>query len=204
MLWSFEQPLLWNTWSCLLPAVCWIFLFSYQHVEKESEVTRSCLTLCNSMDCSPPASSVHGNFQARVLEWVAISFSRGCSQPRDWTHVSHIAGRHFSTWAPREALISPHARELYIFHIWVLGQIYLSSKHFSHSLACLFLIILSFPIFANTNSALSPHCMGTTTSHIHASDGVWYSGPNFSGHDPEPTDWFTDRGSAHDPPHCVN
>ena len=50
-------------------------------------------------DCSLPGSSVHGIFQARVLEWVAISFSRGSSWPRDWTQVSHIAGRHFTIWA---------------------------------------------------------------------------------------------------------
>ena len=57
------------------------------------KVTKSCLTLCNPMHCSPPGSSVHGLFQARVLEWVAISFSRGSSQPRDRTH---IAGRFFT------------------------------------------------------------------------------------------------------------
>ena len=51
------------------------------------------------MDCSLPGISVHGIFQARVLEWVAISFSRGSSQPRGWTLVSHIAGRHFTVWA---------------------------------------------------------------------------------------------------------
>ena len=45
--------------------------------ESESEVAQSCPTLCNPMDCSPPGSSIHGIFQARVLEWVAISFSRG-------------------------------------------------------------------------------------------------------------------------------
>ena len=45
----------------------------------ESEVAQSCLTLCDPMDCSPPGFSVHGIFQARVLEWVAISFSRGSS-----------------------------------------------------------------------------------------------------------------------------
>ena len=54
-----------------------------------SEVVQSCLTLCNPMDCSLPGSSVHGIFQ----EWVAISFPRGSSQPRDRTRVSHIAGR---------------------------------------------------------------------------------------------------------------
>ena len=61
-----------------------------------SEVTQSCLTLCDTMDCSPPGSSVHGIFQARVLEWVAISFSRGSSQPRDQIRVSRIAGRRFT------------------------------------------------------------------------------------------------------------
>ena len=63
---------------------------------KESEVTQSCLTLCYPMDCSLPGSSVHGIFQARVLEWVAISFSRGSSQPRDQTWVSLTAGRPFT------------------------------------------------------------------------------------------------------------
>ena len=46
-----------------------------------SEVTQSCLTLCDPMDCSLPGSSVYGIFQARVLEWVSISFSRGSSDP---------------------------------------------------------------------------------------------------------------------------
>ena len=56
-------------------------------------VTQSCLTLRNPMDCSPPGSSVHGILQARILEWVAISFSRASSPSRDQTWVSHIAGR---------------------------------------------------------------------------------------------------------------
>ena len=55
-----------------------------------------CLTLCDPMDCSPPGSSIHGIFQARILEWVAISFSRGSSQPRDRTQVLRIAGRRFN------------------------------------------------------------------------------------------------------------
>ena len=58
--------------------------------------TQSCLTLCDPVDCSPPDSSVHGILQARILEWVAISFSRGSSQPRDQTWVSRIAGRRFN------------------------------------------------------------------------------------------------------------
>ena len=64
---------------------------------------QSCLTLWDSMDCSPPCSSIHGVFQARVLEWVAIPFSRASSQPRDITWVSHTAGRFFTLWATREA-----------------------------------------------------------------------------------------------------
>ena len=68
---------------------------------KESEVAQSCLTLCEPMDCSLPGSSVHGIFQARVREWVAISFSRGSSQPRDQTRISRTAGRRFTVWATR-------------------------------------------------------------------------------------------------------
>ena len=57
------------------------------------------------MDCSLPGSSIHGIFQARIiLEWVAISFSRGSFWPRDWTQVSLIVGRCFTIWATREVL----------------------------------------------------------------------------------------------------
>ena len=55
--------------------------------------------LCDPVDCSPPGSSIHGILQARILEWVAIFFSRGSSRPRDQTQVSRIAGRHFNLWA---------------------------------------------------------------------------------------------------------
>ena len=59
---------------------------------------KSCMTLCNPMDYT-----VHGILQARILEWVAIPFSRGSSQPKDRTQVSHIAGKFFTSWATREA-----------------------------------------------------------------------------------------------------
>ena len=58
-------------------------------------VAQLCPTLCDPMDCSPPGSSVHGILQARILEWVAIPFSRGSSQPKDLTQVSCISGRYF-------------------------------------------------------------------------------------------------------------
>ena len=67
----------------------------YKIQMSESEVAQSCPTLCDPMDYSLPGSSVHGIFQAIVLEWVAISFSRGSSQPRDRTWVSCIVGRRF-------------------------------------------------------------------------------------------------------------
>ena len=66
---------------------------------KESEVAQSCPTLCDPMDYSPPVSSVHGILQAQILEWVAISFSRGSSRPRDRTQVFRISSRHFNLWA---------------------------------------------------------------------------------------------------------
>ena len=74
-------------------------------MKSESEGTQSCPTLCNPMDCNLPHFSVHGIFQARVLEWVAISFPRGSSQPRDGTWVSHIVGRRFTIWATREVTL---------------------------------------------------------------------------------------------------
>ena len=66
-------------------------------------VAKSCPTLPTPMDCNLPGSSVHGILQARMLEWVAISFSRGSSLPKNWTQVSCIAGRWFPNWAMREA-----------------------------------------------------------------------------------------------------
>ena len=60
--------------------------------ESESELAQSCPTLCDRMDCSLPGSSIHGISQARTLEWIAISFSRGSSPPRAWSCFSCIAG----------------------------------------------------------------------------------------------------------------
>ena len=61
---------------------------------------QSCQTLCDPMDHSPPGSSVRGIFQARILEWVAIPFSRGSFQPRDQICVSYIAGQFFTVEPP--------------------------------------------------------------------------------------------------------
>ena len=69
--------------------------------KSKSEVAQSCPALCDPMDCSLPGSSVQGIFQAIVLEWIAIFFSRGSSQPRDRTQVSRILDRRFTIWATR-------------------------------------------------------------------------------------------------------
>ena len=72
---------------------------------KERKRKCSCSVVSSSLrlhDCSLPSFSIHGSFQARVLEWVAISFFRGSSRPREWTQISCIAGRRFTLWASRE------------------------------------------------------------------------------------------------------
>ena len=84
----------------------------------ESEVAQSCLTLYDPMDCSLSGSSVHGIFQARVLEWIAISFSRGSSRPRNRTRVSRIAGRRFTVWATREARCITLVVRISSFMVW--------------------------------------------------------------------------------------
>ena len=66
------------TWEAYAPRVC-------------AKLLQLCLTLCNPMDTSPPGSSVHRILQARILEWVVISYSRGSSWPRDHTHVPWVS-----------------------------------------------------------------------------------------------------------------
>ena len=103
---------------------------------KEGEVSQLCLTLCNTVDCSLPCSSVHGIFQARILEWLAISFSSGSSQPRDRTQVSHIAGRLLTVWATRDVMTnldSTLKAETWLCHLVKAMVFPVSSVQFSHS-----------------------------------------------------------------------
>ena len=80
-------------------------MFHVVKVEVAHVVAQSCLTLCNPMDCSLPGSSVHGILQIRILEGVAIFFSRGSFRPRDRIQVSCTAGRLFTIQATREATV---------------------------------------------------------------------------------------------------
>ena len=81
---------------------------------------QSCPTLCIPMDYT-----VHGILQAKILEWVAFSFSRGSSQSRDWTQVSHIAGGFFTSWATREV------------HVWSYVSIIITLCACSVAQSCL-------------------------------------------------------------------
>ena len=83
-------------------------------------VTQLCPTLCDPMDCSRPGSSIHRILQARILEWVAIPFSRGSSWPRDGTRVSCIAGRFFNVCITRKANYNPQ---------WIWGPSFTSALH---------------------------------------------------------------------------
>ena len=94
------------TWFNFFPLYGWVIFHCI-----------SCPTLCNPMDCSLPGLSIHGILWARILEWVAILFSKGSSQPRDRTQVSWIAGRLFTFKPPgKPCRYVPHL--LYPFICW--------------------------------------------------------------------------------------
>ena len=80
-----------HIWHLVIPA--------WNHESVKMKVAQSCLTLCDTMEC---VHVVHGILQARTLERVTFPFSRGFLQPKDWTHVSGLAGRSFTSWATRE------------------------------------------------------------------------------------------------------
>ena len=83
---------------------------------KERKWSSAVVSDCEPMDCSLPGSSVHGIFQVGIPEWVAFAFSRGSSQPRDRTQVSHIEGRHFTIRATREAFIWNHDQNVSLYN----------------------------------------------------------------------------------------
>ena len=90
----------------ILVSLVWWFEASliYRSEKAKVLVAQLCPSVCDPMDCSPPGSSVHGTLQAAILEWVAIPFSRGSFQPRDWTWVFCTTDIFFTIWATREAL----------------------------------------------------------------------------------------------------
>ena len=120
-------------WGLQFPVYMCVCVYTHTHThthmyESESEVAQSCPTLCDPMDCSLPGSSVQGIFQAIVLEWIAISFSRGPSQPRDRTQVSRIVDRHFTVWATRDTYVYVYVY-IYIYTQTMTGDFILEGFH---------------------------------------------------------------------------
>ena len=97
--------------------------------KNEIEVIQLCPTLWDPMDCSLPRSSIHGIFQTRVLEWVAISLSRESSQPRDQIWVSCVVGRCCMVWATREG--KDKGNKLPCFPLTSVSETFFSSVQFS-------------------------------------------------------------------------
>ena len=106
----------WQPWNASVPLIkallhiltedAWYSTAHLPSIRWKKKKSESCLVVSDSATpWTPPGSSVHGIFQARILEWVAIPFSRGSSQTRDQTWVSLIAGRVFTLWVTREALL---------------------------------------------------------------------------------------------------
>ena len=114
------------------------------------------------MDSSQPGSSVHGIFQARILEWVAISFSRGSSRPRDRTWVSLIVGRCFTVWATRE--VTSYACLKHPNSIWLLrikSRLLIMVFKVLHKLTVAYLSISSSttpPLDLSTLTSWPPWC----------------------------------------------
>ena len=125
-------------------------------------VTQSCPILCDLMDCSLPGSSVHGILQTRILDWVASTFSKGFSRPRDWTWASCFAGRFFAIWATRKQEAPPDSA----------NKTHSSAYPPTQALVFLLLCIFSFEdsfceclliIFQEPNSVL---CAGNLTLYL--------------------------------------
>ena len=110
MVWELDYKESWVLKTQSMGSQSWTWLSDWTELnwsdiilEWMNEVAQFCPTLCNPMDCSLSGSPVHGILQARILDWVGISFSRGSSQPSDPTQVSCITGRFFTVWATRES-----------------------------------------------------------------------------------------------------
>ena len=99
--------------------VCIYMYDMYMHEYVCAKSLQSCPTLCDTMDCSLPGSSVHGILLARILEWVALPSSRACSWPRDRTYVSYI----YLHWQVGSLSLVPPGKPMYM-HIYIYIYIY--------------------------------------------------------------------------------
>ena len=99
--------LLWSNITVMetTASISWAPTLEYALYTVKYKVSQPCPALCSPMDCSLPGFSVHGILQARILEWVDVSFSRGFSHPREQTQISHIVGSFFTVWATNKSPI---------------------------------------------------------------------------------------------------
>ena len=111
-------------------------------------VLQSCPTLCDPTDCSLPGFSVHGILQVRIPEGIAIPFSRGTSQPRDWTLISCLAGRFFTIWATGvyKKIISCYQKKKNVLRLIGVQGTKLIKRVFS-----LHLLVFMFDKYVTTN-----------------------------------------------------
>ena len=148
------------------------------------------------MACSRPGFPVHGIFQARILEWVTISFSRRSSQPRDWTQVSCIVGRHFTFWATREVAVRKelpksaifmgfHVRVIFYYFIPLLThvpgwELALNKQVVSNSVFCTFMegiiSVIKNERSSHTDKAISFWKWSESESCSVMSDSLWPHG----------------------------
>ena len=154
-----------------------LHLLLSDHVMKV-KVAQLCLTLCVPMDWSLPGSPVHEILQERILEWVAIVFSRGSSRPRDGPRVCSIAGKFFTVWATREA--PPRCELLLILSVlswWFSNDISDRNNYnvafffsiLSHELFSITTTLPKFlkPLFMSDSRRLSPISFMWITSNFH-------------------------------------
>ena len=129
------------------------------------------------MDCSPPGSSLIGILQARILEWVAVPFSRGSSWPRGGTQVSHTAGRFFTIWTTREPG-KPLVLELLGY---TAVGLFWPDHHF-YLLGCIFYLVYSSSIWTFlVSQVLRPSLNDSFSVHIdlQSSNQIYFSNQNF-------------------------
>jgi len=155
-------------YMCVCVCVC-----AYMYVL----VSQSCPTLCDTTDCSPPGSFLHGIPQSRILEWVAIPLSRASSWPRGQTQVSSIVGRFFTIWAMREALYMC----IYIWNVDALCNIYI---YIYISLSQIRSVAQSCPTLCDPMNCSTPglpvhhQLLEFTQTHVHrVSDAIQPSHP---------------------------
>ena len=131
-------------WAMAFSLVC-SFMLLCMHAQS----LQSRPTLCDTLNCSPSGSSLHGILQARILEWVAMPSSRESSQPRDWTRVSCIAGGFFTAEPLRKSFILLSSTQLYGYttnyfaiHLlmknWVVSSFRSYEKAVMNIFVCLF------------------------------------------------------------------